>query len=102
MEKLEIPGGEVLSDNYLVKETEANTKTGAGIIIPNAAQKRTKRGTILKVGPGFKDVPMTLQVGTVVLYGEYTGTEIELEGEEYLLMRQTDILYVLPTEEKES
>lgn len=80
-------------DRVLVEPAAAEEKTEGGIIIPDTAKEKPQNGTIVAVGPGkTKDEPMTVSVGTKVLYGKYSGTEITIEGNEYLVMRQDDIL----------
>ena len=80
-----------LSDRVLVKPAPAEQKTAGGIIIPDSAKEKPLKGEIIAVGPGTKDETMQLAVGDSVLYGKYSGTEIELDGEKYLIMRQSDI-----------
>ena len=84
-----------LSDRVLVEPKEAETKTAAGLYIPDTAKEKPQQGTILAAGPGKKDEPMELKVGDVVLYGKYAGTEITSEGKNYLIMKQSDVLAVL-------
>ncbi|MGN1046458.1 MAG: co-chaperone GroES [Candidatus Cryptobacteroides sp.] len=84
-----------LSDRVLVEPKEAETKTAAGLYIPDTAKEKPQQGTILAVGPGKKDEPMELKEGDVVLYGKYAGTEITVEGKNYLIMKQSDVLAVL-------
>ncbi len=84
-----------LSDRVLVEPKEAETKTAAGLYIPDTAKEKPQQGTILAAGPGKKDEPMELKVGDVVLYGKYAGTEITVEGKNYLIMKQSDVLAVL-------
>lgn len=81
-----------LADRILVRPVAAEEKTIAGIIIPDSAKEKPAKGEVLAVGNGTKDEAMVLQVGDVVLYGKYAGTEIEHEGEKYLIMRQGDVL----------
>lgn len=81
-----------LADRILVRPVAAEEKTIAGIIIPDSAKEKPAKGEVLAVGNGTKDEVMVLQVGDVVLYGKYAGTEIEHEGEKYLIMRQGDVL----------
>lgn len=81
-----------LSDRVLVKPAPAEQKTAGGIIIPDSAKEKPLKGEVIAVGPGTKDEAMQLAVGDSVLYGKYSGTEIELDGEKYLIMRQSDIL----------
>ena len=84
-----------LSDRVLVEPKEAETKTAAGLYIRDTAKEKPQQGTILAAGPGKKDEPMELKVGDVVLYGKYAGTEITVEGKNYLIMKQSDVLAVL-------
>ena len=84
-----------LADRVLVMTAKTEEKIG-GIIIPDTASKeKPTQGVIVAVGNGTKDEPMTLKAGDNVLYGKYAGTEIELEGEKYLIMRQSDVLAVV-------
>lgn len=76
----------------LIKPAPAEQKTAGGIIIPDSAKEKPLKGEVIAVGPGTKDEAMQLAVGDSVLYGKYSGTEIELDGEKYLIMRQSDIL----------
>ena len=84
-----------LADRVLVKPAAAEEKTVAGIIIPDTAKEKPLKGEVLAVGNGTKDEEMVLKVGDTVLYGKYSGTEVELDGEKYLIMRQSDVLAVL-------
>jgi len=79
----------------LVEAAPAEEKTSFGIIIPDTAKEKPQRGTVIAVGSGKKDEPMTVQVGDTVLYGKYAGTEITVEGKEYLIMRESDIFAIL-------
>ncbi len=83
-----------LADRVLVLPAPAEEKVG-GIIIPDTAKEKPQRGKIVAVGQGTKDDPMVLKEGDVVLYGKYSGTELENEGEKYLMMRQSDVLAVV-------
>ena len=79
-------------DRVLVEPAAAEEKTAGGIIIPDTAKEKPQKGTVVAIGPGKKkDEPITLKVGDHVLYGKYSGTEITIEGKEYLIMRQDDI-----------
>ena len=84
-----------LGDRVLVKPAPAEDKTVGGIIIPDTAKEKPLQGSVLAVGGGTKDEEMVLKAGDTVLYGKYAGTEVELEGEKYLIMRQSDVLAVL-------
>lgn len=84
-----------LADRVLIKPAAAEEKTVSGIIIPDSAKEKPLKGEVVSVGNGTKDEEMILNVGDVVLFGKYSGTEIEHEGEKYLIMRQNDILAVV-------
>lgn len=84
-----------LADRVLIKPTPAEETTLAGIIIPDSAKEKPLNGSVIAVGNGTKDEAMVLKEGDNVLYGKYAGTEIEFEGEKYLIMRQSDVLAVL-------
>jgi len=84
-----------LSDRVLVEPMEAEQKTASGIIIPDTAKEKPQKGTVKAVGPGTKDEKMEVKVGDVVLYGKYAGTELTVEGKDYLMMRQSDILAII-------
>ncbi len=84
-----------LADRVLIEPAAAEEKTVGGIIIPDTAKEKPLKGTIMAAGPGTKDEEMQVKVGDIVLYGKYAGTEIELEGKKYLIMRQSDVVAVL-------
>ena len=84
-----------LADRVLIKPAAAEEKTASGIIIPDSAKEKPLKGEVLAVGNGTKDEEMALKKGDMVLYGKYAGTELELEGEKYLIMRQSDILAII-------
>lgn len=84
-----------LADRVLVEPAEAETKTAGGIIIPDTAKEKPQRGTVIAVGKGKKDEPMTVKVGDTILYGKYSGTEISIEGNDYLIMKESDIYAVI-------
>ena len=84
-----------LSDRVLIAPAPAEEKTIGGIIIPNTAKEKPLQGKVVAVGEGKKDEPMVLKAGDTVLYGKYAGTEIEYEGEKYLVMRQSDVVAIL-------
>ncbi|HET9277985.1 MAG TPA: co-chaperone GroES [Flavitalea sp.] len=84
-----------LHDRVIVKPAKAEEKTAGGIIIPDTAKEKPQRGTVIAAGPGKKDEPVTVKVGDTVLYGKYSGTEIQLEGEDLLIMRESDILAIV-------
>ena len=81
-----------LADRVLVKPADGEQKTVGGIIIPDTAKEKPLKGEIVAVGNGTKDEQMVVKVGDLVLYGKYGGTEIEVDGVKYLIMRQSDIL----------
>ena len=84
-----------LADRVLIKPAPAEEKTAGGIIIPDTAKEKPLQGEVLAVGNGTKDEEMVLKAGDTVLYGKYSGTEVELDGEKYLIMRQSDVLAVV-------
>jgi len=84
-----------LADRVLVKPADAELTTASGIIIPDTAKEKPQRGTVVAVGPGTKDEPTTVETGNTVLYGKYSGTEIAIEGVDYLIMRESDIFAIL-------
>ena len=84
-----------LADRVLIEPAEAEQKTAGGIIIPDTAKEKPQKGTVIAVGNGKKDEPMTLKEGDVVLYGKYAGTEISYEGVTYLIMKESDIYATL-------
>ena len=84
-----------LADRVLIKAAPAEEKTAGGIIIPDTAKEKPLQGEVLAVGNGTKDEEMVLKAGDTVLYGKYAGTEVELDGEKNLIMRQSDVLAVL-------
>jgi chaperonin GroES len=84
-----------LADRIIIKPNDAETKTASGIIIPDTAKEKPQKGEVIAVGGGKKDEPMTCKVGDIVLYGKYAGTEITVDNETYLIMRESDVLAVL-------
>lgn len=84
-----------LADRVLIKPTAAEEKTVGGIIIPDSAKEKPLKGEVVAVGHGTKDEEMVVKEGDTVLYGKYAGTEIEFEGEKYLIMRQSDVLAII-------
>ncbi|MEW6134342.1 MAG: co-chaperone GroES [Bacteroidales bacterium] len=84
-----------LADRVVVEPAQAENKTASGIIIPDTAKEKPQKGTVVAVGAGKKDEPLTVKVGDVVLYGKYAGTEINIDGKDYLIMRESDILAIL-------
>ena len=84
-----------LADRVLIEPAAAETTTSSGIIIPDNAQEKPQRGTVVAVGPGKKDEPTTVKVGDTVLYGKYSGTDLNLDGVDYMIMREADILAIV-------
>ncbi|MDE5628868.1 MAG: co-chaperone GroES [Muribaculaceae bacterium] len=84
-----------LADRVLVQPTAAEEVTASGIIIPDSAKEKPLRGTVLAVGDGTAEEKMILKVGDEVLYGKYAGTEIDLDGDKVLIMKQADVLAVI-------
>ena len=88
-----------LSDRVVVRAEEAEEKTSSGLYIPDSAKEKPQRGTVVSVGPGKVEngtkIDMTVKEGDTVLYGKYSGTEITLDSEEYLIMRESDILGII-------
>lgn len=84
-----------LADRVVVEAQAAEEKTAGGIIIPDTAKEKPVQGKVVAVGPGKKDEPTTVKVGDTVLYGKYAGTEINIEGKEYLIMRESDLYAIL-------
>lgn len=84
-----------LADRVLIEPLPAETKTASGIFIPDTAKEKPQRGTVVAFGKGTKDHEMTVQLGDTVLYGKYAGTELKLEGKDYLMMREDDILAII-------
>ena len=84
-----------LADRVLIEPAPAETKTVGGIIIPDTAKEKPLQGTVVAVGKGTKDEEMVLKAGDQVLYGKYAGTELEHEGQKYLIMRQSDVVAIL-------
>ena len=84
-----------LADRVLVEPAVAEVKTAGGIIIPDTAKEKPQRGTVIAVGTGKKDEPMTCKAGDTVLYGKYAGTEIQVDGKDYLIMRESDIFAII-------
>ena len=81
-----------LHDRVIVRPARADERTAAGIIIPDTAKEKPQRGTVVAAGPGSKDAPVTVKPGETVLFGKYSGTEFELDGEQFLVLRESDIL----------
>ncbi len=84
-----------LADRVLVEPAAAETKTAGGIIIPDTAKEKPQRGKVIAVGNGKPDEPMTVKAGDTVLYGKYAGTELQVDGKDYLIMRESDILAII-------
>lgn len=84
-----------LADRVLIKPAEAEEKTASGIIIPDSAKEKPLKGKVIAVGNGSKDEEMIVKKGDQVLYGKYAGTELELDGEQLLIMRQSDIFAII-------
>jgi chaperonin GroES len=84
-----------LSDRVLIEPVAAETKTASGIYIPDTAKEKPQKGTVIAVGNGTKDHTMTVKIGDTVLYGKYAGTELKLDGIDYLIMREDDILAIV-------
>lgn len=84
-----------LADRVLVLPDEAETTTASGIIIPDTAQEKPQKGIVIALGKGKVDEPMTVKEGDAVLYGKYSGTEITIEGKDYLMMKESDILAIV-------
>jgi chaperonin GroES len=84
-----------LADRVIVEAAMAEEKTAGGIIIPDTAKEKPQRGKIVAVGNGKPDEPMTVKVGDTVLYGKYAGTEITIEGKDYLIMREADVFAIV-------
>lgn len=84
-----------LADRVVVSPAPAETQTASGIIIPDTAKEKPQQGTVVAVGPGKVDEPMTVKVGDKVLYGKYSGTELKWEGKDYLIMRESDIMAIV-------
>jgi chaperonin GroES len=84
-----------LADRVLVEPAAAEEKTASGLYIPDTAKEKPQKGTVIAVGSGKKDEPLTVKVGDQVLYGKYAGTELAVEGNDYLIMRESDIFAIL-------
>lgn len=84
-----------LADRVVIRPAAAEETTKGGIIIPDSAKEKPQKGKVVAVGNGKKDEPLTLKVGDEVLYGKYAGTELTIEGEDYLIMRESDIFAVV-------
>ena len=84
-----------LHDRVIVKPAAAEEKSAGGIIIPDTAKEKPQRGVVIAAGPGKTDEPVTVKAGDSVLYGKYAGTELSFDGNDYLIMRESDILAII-------
>lgn len=84
-----------LADRVVIEPALAEQKTASGIIIPDTAKEKPQKGTVVATGPGTKDNPVTVKIGDEVIYGKYAGTEFHLDGKDYIIMRENDIIAVL-------
>ena len=84
-----------LADRVLIEPAEAEQKTASGIIIPDTAKEKPQRGKVVAVGKGTKDYEMTVKIGDKVLYGKYSGTEINIDGTVYMIMKESDIYAII-------
>ncbi len=84
-----------LADRVIVEPAPAEEKTASGIIIPETAKEKPQKGTVVAVGPGKKDEPMNVKAGDTVIYGKYSGTEIQFDGNDYLIMKESDIYAII-------
>lgn len=84
-----------LSDRVVIEPVPVEEKTASGIIIPDASKEKPLKGKVIAAGPGKKDEPMSVKSGDTVLYGQYSGTEVKLDGTTYLIMREADIFGIL-------
>ena len=84
-----------LADRVVLEPKEAETKTAAGLYIPDTAKEKPQQGKVVACGPGKNDEPMEVKVGDEVLYGKYAGTEVTVEDKKYLIVRQSDIMAIL-------
>lgn len=84
-----------LADRVLIEPAAAEQTTASGIIIPDSAKEKPQRGIVVAVGPGKPDEPTTVKVGDTVLYGKYSGTDLQFEGKDYMIMREADILAII-------
>jgi len=84
-----------LADRVVIEPAAAEEKTASGLIIPDTAKEKPQRGNVVAIGNGTKDQPISVKVGDVVLYGKYAGTELNIEGQDYLIMRESDIFAVI-------
>ena len=84
-----------LADRVLVQPAAAEEKTASGLYIPDTAKEKPQKGTVIAIGNGKKDEPLTVKVGDTVLYGKYSGTELSVDGNDYLIMRESYIFAIL-------
>ena len=84
-----------LADRVLIEPIRAETKTASGIIIPDTAKEKPQEGTVIAVGPGKVDEPTTVKAGDKVLYGKYAGSELKLDGKDYLIVKESDLLGII-------
>ena len=84
-----------IADRVVVEAAPAEEKTASGLYIPDTAKEKPQRGKVIAVGKGKKDEPMTVKVGDTVLYGKYAGTEVQVEGNDYLIMKESDIFAIV-------
>ena len=84
-----------LADRVIIQQAEAETTTASGIIIPDTAQEKPQKGTVIAVGKGTKENPMTVKAGDNILYGKYAGTELKYNGSDYMIMKESDILAII-------
>ncbi|MEZ4999343.1 MAG: co-chaperone GroES [Bacteroidales bacterium] len=87
--------GKILAGKVLVKPAVADEKTASGIIIPDSAKEKPQKGTVILVGAAKKDETMEVKAGDTVLYGKYSGQELNIDGDDYLLISQSDVLYIV-------
>ena len=84
-----------LADRVVIEPKAAETQTASGLVIPDTAKEKPQQGVVVAVGPGKKDEAMEVAVGDVVIYGKYSGTEVSVDGTNYLIMKQSDILAII-------
>ncbi len=84
-----------LADRVVVEPLAAETKTASGLFIPDSAKEKPQQGKVVAVGKGTKDEPTTVKIGDTILYGKYAGTELKLNGNDYLIMRESDIFAII-------
>ncbi len=84
-----------LADRVLIEPAAAETKTSSGLYIPDTAKEKPQKGIVVATGPGTKENPVTLKVGDTVLYGKYAGTELQHDGKDFLIMKESDILAIV-------